>query len=554
MRRLLTILFLLVAVIAYAGTTSTKFPGKTIPDTGDAATTWSDNLNAYLDSVDAELNIAATATTQLGTIETGVWNATAITGLYIDETTVDHDTLSNFVQKEHYMFSVLNTDVTATAMGTATVVEGQVDHDSLANFAANEHYTQANITALGTLTGNIVLEGSTPDDYETTIVPGNPGSDITLTLPSTHDATFAMVSGYENLKVTHVTPILKLADLTISAKDFAMTVDADTLSFTSYASGVLTVDNTMTVPDTTGTLALTSDFDTVAELPIVWNNGIAATNNTVNVDHDTADNYASNEHYTQANITELGTLTGNIVLEGSTPDDYETTIVPGNPGSDITLTLPSTHDATFAMVSGYENLKVTHVTPILKLADLTISAKDFAMTVDADTLSFTSYASGVETVDNTITIPDTTFTVVAPSYSSIWCSTLAITINTPDTYTLASAAWTQNEESGPSYVTTTGEFTVQTGGAGVYQVGMNLSFASGAADLIHCSGYIAGAEDEALEAERLLGTPGTDVGSMGWSNIVTLADAETFKLMCKSDDTNAIDISHGAMYMNRISH
>ena len=35
-------------------------------------------------------------------------------------------------------------------------IASDIDHDSLANFAANEHYTQANITALGTVTsGNI---------------------------------------------------------------------------------------------------------------------------------------------------------------------------------------------------------------------------------------------------------------------------------------------------------------------------------------------------------------------------------------------------------------
>ncbi len=39
-------------------------------------------------------------------------------------------------------------------------------------------------------------------------------------------------------------------------------------------------------------------------------------------------------------ITNLGILTGNIVFEGSTDDANETTLAPGNPGSDITITLP----------------------------------------------------------------------------------------------------------------------------------------------------------------------------------------------------------------------
>ena len=36
-----------------------------------------------------------------------------------------------------------------------------------------------------------------------------------------------------------------------------------------------------------------------------------------------------------------GTITGNLVFEGSTDDAYETTLTPGNPSADIALTLPS---------------------------------------------------------------------------------------------------------------------------------------------------------------------------------------------------------------------
>ena len=50
------------------------------------------------------------------------------------------------------------------------VVAGQVpanadiDHDALANFAAGEHYTQANITALGTVTSGTISTGAVIDD------------------------------------------------------------------------------------------------------------------------------------------------------------------------------------------------------------------------------------------------------------------------------------------------------------------------------------------------------------------------------------------------------
>ena len=41
------------------------------------------------------------------------------------------------------------------------------------------------------------------------------------------------------------------------------------------------------------------------------------------------------------NVAFNGTITTNLIFEGSTADGNETTLAPGNPGSDITLTLPS---------------------------------------------------------------------------------------------------------------------------------------------------------------------------------------------------------------------
>ena len=40
-------------------------------------------------------------------------------------------------------------------------------------------------------------------------------------------------------------------------------------------------------------------------------------------------------------VTFGGTIQGSLVFEGSSADSFETTLTPGNPSSDITLTLPS---------------------------------------------------------------------------------------------------------------------------------------------------------------------------------------------------------------------
>lgn len=141
---------------------------------------------------------------------------------------------------------------------------------------------------------------------------------------------------------------------------------------------------------------------------------------------------------------------------------------------------------------------------------------------------------------------------IAPSYSSIYASSETITINTADTYTLASAGWVQNEENTISYSTTTGLFTIGASGGGVYIVSMNMSFGAGNTDLIHCSLFESGVVDAACEVERKLGATGADIGSMSFMCLSTFANADTVKLMCKNDGTTDLTVNHGAMVLQRI--
>lgn len=79
--------------------------------------------------------------TTLGTIATGTWQGTAITGTYIDESTVDHD--------------------------------------QLLNFNANEHFTQASITTVGTV-GTGVWQGTAiADSYIASASTWNAKADVT---------------------------------------------------------------------------------------------------------------------------------------------------------------------------------------------------------------------------------------------------------------------------------------------------------------------------------------------------------------------------------------
>ena len=67
-----------------------------------------------------------------------------------------------------------------TVAGNLTVT-GNTEGD--ANITLGDAATDT-VSFGGTITGNLVFEGSSSDSFETTLAPGNPSSDITLTLPN----------------------------------------------------------------------------------------------------------------------------------------------------------------------------------------------------------------------------------------------------------------------------------------------------------------------------------------------------------------------------------
>ena len=63
-----------------------------------------------------------------------------------------------------------NLTVTGTTDGDGNIILGDAATDT--------------VSFGGTITGSLTFEGSTDDSFETTLTPGNPSADITLTLPS----------------------------------------------------------------------------------------------------------------------------------------------------------------------------------------------------------------------------------------------------------------------------------------------------------------------------------------------------------------------------------
>ena len=211
------------------------------------------------------------------------------------------------------------------------------------------------IALSGTITGSLVFEGSTDDSFETTLTPGNPSSDITLTLPSSASDTLVGLASTQTL--TNKTIDLGSNTLTGSLAEFNSALQSD--SFVSLTGSETLTNKTLTSP------ALTTP---------------AITGNT--------------------------TTTGNIIFEGSTADSFETTLTVTDPTADRTVTLPN---ATTTLVGQDTTDTLTNKT----LTSPTLNSP----TINSPTIVFegstadsfeTTLAVTDPTADRTITLPNST--------------------------------------------------------------------------------------------------------------------------------------------------
>jgi len=143
--------------------------------------------------------------------------------------------------------------VTSVSGSTGVVADSDIDHDSLANFAANEHYTQANITALGTVTSGTLGSGVTGTGLRDAImyrkvadqtagsypVPGWEAADDQANefyLGGSATALVSESSGFFTMEQTGY--ILIMAHISVHAADWCYAViEATTTGSTSVGSG-----------------------------------------------------------------------------------------------------------------------------------------------------------------------------------------------------------------------------------------------------------------------------------------------------------------------------
>ena len=174
-----------------------------------------------------------------------------------------------------------NLTVTGTTEGDGNITIGDAATDT--------------VTFNATIQGSLLFEGSTGDSFETTLTPGNPSSDITLTLPSSASDTLVGKATTDTL--TNKSIDLANNTLTGSLAEFNSALQSE--SFVSLTGSETLTNKTLTSPTiNSGTLATPS-------------------------------------------ITGNTSTTGSIIFEGSTADSFETTLAVTDPTADRTVSLPN---------------------------------------------------------------------------------------------------------------------------------------------------------------------------------------------------------------------
>jgi len=274
--------------------------------------------------------------------------------------------------------------------------------DGVNNWTSLDYFADINSTVNPAFGTSIVFEGATADSYETTVQVTDPTADRTITLP---DVTGTVITTGNLSDITNIgvfTSTITMEGAT--ANDHELTISA----------GDPTADRTATFPDATGTIVLDTATQTLTNktltTPVISSitNGAATltlptSTGTIALTSDIAAGIVTesgtqtltNKTLTSPVVSGLTLSDSSIVIEGSTANDFETTLTVTDPTADRTITLP---DVTGTVVT---TGNLSAITSVGTLASLTVTGD---LTVNGTTTTINSTTLSVD--DKNITLGD----------------------------------------------------------------------------------------------------------------------------------------------------
>jgi len=284
--------------------------------------------------------------------------------------------------------------------------------DGTNHWANLDYFSDINSTVNPAFGSSITFEGATANDFETTLAITDPTADRTITFPDstgtvalTSDITVTASSTttFSNKSISlgsnTVTSTLAQLNTAISDADVASLAGTETLTNKTLTTPVISsITNgaaTLTLPTSTGTIALTTDIPS----------GVVT---------ETGTQTLTNKTLTSPVITGAVFNDGSIVFEGATANDHETTFTITDPTADRTITFPDETGTVQLRVTDVSDTEIGYLNGVTSAIQTQMDAKAPlaapALTGDATAVNLT--ISGNLTVNGTTTNINSTNLVV----------------------------------------------------------------------------------------------------------------------------------------------
>jgi hypothetical protein len=315
------------------------------------------------------------------------------------------------------------------ATGTVVLADGSGNVTVSGNLTVSGTTTTINSTTINATTG-IIFEGLTADAHETTLTVTDPTADRTITFPDATGTVQLRVTDVSDTEIGYLNGVTSAIQTQLDDKSTAS--KTETLTNKTITSPVISsITNgaaTLTLPTSTGTIALTTDIPS----------GVVT---------ETGTQTLTNKTLTSPVITGAVFNDGSIVFEGATANDHETTFTITDPTADRTITFPDA-TGTVALTANVAALTGATFTGAVSGTDLTLSGN---LTVNGTTTTINSTTLAVDDKNITLGDVDTPSDVTADGGGITLKGATDKTFNWVD----ATDSWTSSEHinlaSGKSY-------------------------------------------------------------------------------------------------------